>query len=576
MSGCGEVLFTPLATYGYTVGASGNRLTAVEALHASALNAHPSTINRVYTYDNLYRLTGESLTFNSQPSTLDYAYDPVGNRLSRTVAGAPLQPQSFGFDANDRLNSDSYDANGNTLFGQGFGQSQADRYDSENRLVQRVATASTLSYTYDGDGNRVSKTVTTATNTVTTYYVVDDLNPTGYSQVLEEHVSFNLQPATLNLVYTYGHTLISQDRLEGTNWRTSFYGVDGHNNVRYLTDIDGRVTDTYDYDAYGNLISRTGTTPNNYLFSGEQFDPDLGLYYLRARYHNPDTGRFWTQDSYEGSGSDPSSLHKYTYCANNPVNAWDPSGNFTVGELSQSTLIRSTLSFSLWGAVSGGTEALLRGADPVTGAISGALSGAVCGAGFGLIGGPAWLASLPAGYWTTAQGLKVLAVLTGLGAHSVNEAIKEGEYGVAAFRAILTVMPLFQAMRSFTAQEAAVYYDAYYAAERGPGALSRLRYREAEYHGLARRPGKNPAPVNGQGALDSSVGVKTGAIEDVEGNIIKQRRIALDDKGQFTVFDYQRDGFWHGHVRAWTELPNDLKAAFIRAGLATTSGKPIP
>ncbi len=360
-----RLLTTPLATYGYTVGASGNRLTAVETLHASALNAHPSTINRVYTYDNLYRVTGESFTFNSQPSTLNYAYDPVGNRLSRTVAGAPLQPQSFGFDANDRLNSDSYDANGNTLFGQGFGQSQADRYDSENRLVQRVATLnsqpSTIHCTYDGDGDRVSKTVTTATNTVTTYYVVDDLNPTGYSQVLEEHVSFNLQPATLNCIYTYGHTLISQDRLEGTIWRTSFYGFDGHNNVRYLTDIDGRVTDTYDYDAYGNLISRTGTTPNNYLFSGQQFDPDLGLYYLRARYHNPDTGRFWTQDSYEGTGSDPSSLHKYTYCGNNPVNAWDPSGNFSIAEMGHVGMIGG-LSTALVGSISRGVGAASAGA----------------------------------------------------------------------------------------------------------------------------------------------------------------------------------------------------------------------
>jgi hypothetical protein len=46
------------------------------------------------------------------------------------------------------------------------------------------------------------------------------------------------------------------------------------------------VTDTYDYDAFGNLIHSTGTTPNNYLFAGEQFDPDLNLYYNRARYLN--------------------------------------------------------------------------------------------------------------------------------------------------------------------------------------------------------------------------------------------------------------------------------------------------
>jgi len=43
-----------------------------------------------------------------------------------------------------------------------------------------------------------------------------------------------------------------------------------------------RRTDTYDYDAFGNLINSTGSTPNNCLFAGEQFDPALGVYYNRA------------------------------------------------------------------------------------------------------------------------------------------------------------------------------------------------------------------------------------------------------------------------------------------------------
>ena len=54
---------------------------------------------------------------------------------------------------------------------------------------------------------------------------------------------------------------------------------------------------TYDYDAFGNLIHSTGSTPNNYLFAGEQFDPDLNLYYNRARYLNTTTGRFWSDGS---------------------------------------------------------------------------------------------------------------------------------------------------------------------------------------------------------------------------------------------------------------------------------------
>jgi RHS repeat-associated protein len=132
-------------------------------------------------------------------------------------------------------------------------------------------------------------------------------------------------------------------------WRTSFYGYDGHNNVRYLTDGNGTVTDTYDYDAFGNLIARTGDTPNKYLYCGEQYDTDLGLYFLRARYMNPDSGRFWTMDVFEGLTSDPSTLHKYLYCADNPINSLDPSGNFTLKE----TMVAINIGLSIFGIIQG-------------------------------------------------------------------------------------------------------------------------------------------------------------------------------------------------------------------------------
>ena len=84
---------------------------------------------------------------------------------------------------------------------------------------------------------------------------------------------------------------------------------------------------TYDYDAFGNLIHSTGTTLNNYLFAGEQFDPDLNLYYNRARYLNVSTGRFWSVDTDEGKDEQPLSLHKYLYAGGDSVNKSDPSGH---------------------------------------------------------------------------------------------------------------------------------------------------------------------------------------------------------------------------------------------------------
>jgi RHS repeat-associated protein len=142
-----------------------------------------------------------------------------------------------------------------------------------------------------------------------------------------------LQSNAVTRTYAYGLELVSETQLSAnltppaSPWITSYYGYDGHGSVRYLTDSTGAVTDTYDYDGFGNLIHSTGTTPNLYLFAGEQFDPDLGLYYNRARYLDVKAGRFWGMDAYEGKADSPSSLHKYLYVDGDPVQLWDRSGN---------------------------------------------------------------------------------------------------------------------------------------------------------------------------------------------------------------------------------------------------------
>ncbi len=114
--------------------------------------------------------------------------------------------------------------------------------------------------------------------------------------------------------------------------------------TRALTNQAGEVTDTYDYDAYGNLLGFTGTTVNNYLYTGEQFDSNLGQYYLRARYYDSNLGRFTGRDPFEGFMDEPLSLAKYPYVHGNPVNATDPSGLFKIGETSAAIQIIAALS----------------------------------------------------------------------------------------------------------------------------------------------------------------------------------------------------------------------------------------
>ena len=81
--------------------------------------------------------------------------------------------------------------------------------------------------------------------------------------------------------YNYGSQRISQNQLINSVWTPSFYGYDGFGSVRTLTNAASTVTDTYDYDAWGNAVNTTGSTPNVYLYRGEQYDPDLNLYYWR-------------------------------------------------------------------------------------------------------------------------------------------------------------------------------------------------------------------------------------------------------------------------------------------------------
>ena len=101
----------------------------------------------------------------------------------------------------------------------------------------------------------------------------------------------------------------------------------------------GTVTDTYDYDAWGNVVSQTGSTPNSYLYRGEQFDSDLDLYYLRARYFNSSSGSFLTPDRRASSVQIPATLHKYLYARADPVNLEDPSGLDATGAALQEGFI---------------------------------------------------------------------------------------------------------------------------------------------------------------------------------------------------------------------------------------------
>ena len=317
---------TTLASYGQVFGASGHKTNVTESSGRAP----------AYQYDQIWRLTQESITGDpvaANNGVLTYGLDPVGNRLSLTSTLGALPNQTFSFDLDDRLQSDIYDANGNTL----TSGSNTYAYQFEDRLTNFNNGAVTM--VYDGDGNRVIRT----TGGTTVRYLIDEKTPTGYMQIAEE-----LLGGSVVVQFTYGSMRISQNRAGAV----SYYGYDSGASVRELIDGSGTTTDSYSYDAFGNTVAQTGPTTNEFLYRGEQFDAFLGLYNLRARYYKPITGRFLTADKL-GTGAVISACdckylrthlpvhHSYRYGRANPVGWIDPTGNSDLIETSLTSVLAS-------------------------------------------------------------------------------------------------------------------------------------------------------------------------------------------------------------------------------------------
>jgi RHS repeat-associated protein len=308
-----------ISSYGYTLGASGNRTNVIEQ--------DGRTVG--YNYDDLYRLTAENIIDPAHGNrSIGYLYDNVGNRQTKTDATpASTATTSYTYDDNDRLLSEStvdsvtgttstaygYDNNGSTIGKLDSTGTTNYSYDFENRLTHVDAPGKTIDYQYDADGNRTQSKV----NGVVTNYLVDTNR--DFAQVLEERDA----AGSLIVNYTYGDDLISQKR--GT--AVSYYHYDGQMSTRVLTDAARNITDAYTLDAFGYLISSTGSTQNNYLFTGQQFDAGSGFYYLRARFYSQTTGRFHTLDSNYGNDANPLSLNKYIYGEADPTDNVDFSGH---------------------------------------------------------------------------------------------------------------------------------------------------------------------------------------------------------------------------------------------------------
>ena len=305
--------------------------------------ARPNGIVDTYSYDASSNLTRRDATLNgSTVARFDYTTDPfTGQRTSLTDNSGT---HSFSYLDNGWLKAAShpagsgvsnesytYDAVGNRSSG-----ATAWTYDAADRLT----SDGRFNYVYDGEGNLTSKTPI-AGGAATTYSWNAYHQLTGITYPDGTNSSYRYDPLArrtaavskgsetrflndgLNVAADYNSQNQVQttylNRLESVSaGHARYYLSDGLGSVRMLTDSAGAITTTYAYDSFGlPASSNAPSAPES--FAGYQYDANSGLYYAGARYYDPSTGRFLSEDPV-------SALNPYTVAANDPVNLYDVYG----------------------------------------------------------------------------------------------------------------------------------------------------------------------------------------------------------------------------------------------------------
>ncbi|WP_299059171.1 RHS repeat-associated core domain-containing protein [uncultured Polaribacter sp.] len=271
--------------------------------------------NCTYTYDNAGRMTG--LSWKKADTTIINAYaftlDPIGNHLTETktepyTASALANTDvSYSYNATNQIQNAgnvtfSHDTNGNITSKTGSTYT----FDVYDRLTG-VSGGITAQYEYDASGKRRKSTV----NSVEKRYVLDIL---GMSRVLIETDNAN----TPQNYYVYGLGLIS--RTNASN-QTHYYHYDFRGSTIAMTDKNEAITHKYQYNDFGQLLESDEADTNAYRYVGKYgvaFE-DTELYFMRARFYDPTTGRFLSEDPIWAT-------NLYPYAENNPIGNIDPKG----------------------------------------------------------------------------------------------------------------------------------------------------------------------------------------------------------------------------------------------------------
>jgi RHS repeat-associated protein len=315
-----------LSSYTYTVDAMGNRVRLAEA------DGSVTT----WEYDAAQRLLHEQRNAGGTDPAVNrtwdirYEYDATGNRTKMIEAvGSSNAVTTYTYAPNklDQIDTVTlpdgtqvtyrYDERGN-LTSDG---SATYVYDAKDQLTGIISpNGRTATYRYNADGRRIQQSIAG----ITRNYLWDEA---GYGNVVAEFDETNALQT--NYILDEVHVLG-----QSHNGTMSYLLHDDRGNTRELVNTSG-TTEQYLYDAFGNLRAGPQTPQTAYLYAGQQFDADSGLYYLRARFYQPGSGRFLSRDTFSPPLNEPSELNRYSYVANNPINAIDPSGYSAIVQYTQ-------------------------------------------------------------------------------------------------------------------------------------------------------------------------------------------------------------------------------------------------
>lgn len=304
--------------------------------------------NFAYTYDVAGRLTSETYNGNTTPYSYDatnqltgdgrnaYSYDANGNRLNyQTGPGNQL--------LDDGTWAYAYDNEGNLVqkTNHSTGETWTYGYDNANRLIWAEDRASAggnllqrVSFTYDVFGNRIEKDVWTPTaGTIVTRFAYDGEEAWAG---LDGHNALQTR-------YLHGDQVDQLFARIAANGTAAWYLTDRLGSVRDITDGSGVVQDHIDYDGFGNVVNETNPAfGDRYKYAGRELDSETGLQYGHARYYDPTTGRWISQDPL-GFAAGDSNLYRYAH--NSPTNATQRSSNLE--DLFQALTARSNI-FAVW------------------------------------------------------------------------------------------------------------------------------------------------------------------------------------------------------------------------------------